>query len=241
MLAPLATLAEIVGYVIAAVMHLTKNAGAEDPSPAAWLCRIRRRGACRPGCGDRADPDDPARRLLLPVKNNLAPPADVLAFRRDGDRIVWDTAPVSGVTADNVLIATASDSHERRDAEQFLRDVLSGEPVQATDVLRMSRQNGISKMSLRRAKARLNVKSRLQGFGQNGRWYWWIPTSEAIKTSEAITQKVSISEHLLGRERRSEALRSISEHLLENPNKTDGDTEALNRERTTMTAPTCTR
>lgn len=125
---------------------------------------------------------------MLPVKNNLALPADVLAFGRDGDRIVWESTPVTGVTADAVMSASTTDSHERQDAEQFLREILSGDPVHAGDVFRAARANGIGDRTIQRAKSRLNVKSRLMGFGKDGRWYWFLSTD--ARSPEAATHTV---------------------------------------------------
>src|SRR5262249_57499988 len=62
------------------------------------------------------DPDDENRRLFLPVKNNLAPLGQGIAFRLEqrivaapgivASSITWDAAPVT-LTTDHPLAATA--------------------------------------------------------------------------------------------------------------------------------------
>ena len=158
MLAPLASLAERYGCAIVAVLHLTKNQGAKVLNRV--MGSIGFVAAARIVLAVTHDPDAEGRHLLLPVKSNLAPPADVLAFTRDGDRVVWEADPVEGVTVDGVMNESPVDRGERADAEVFLRELLSSDPVPATTVLKLARANGIAERTLRRAKVHLGVESR---------------------------------------------------------------------------------
>jgi hypothetical protein len=182
-LAPLAVLADEHNCVIVGVMHLNKNASAKILHR--LMGSVGFVAAARVVLAVATDPDDPERRLLLPVKNNLALPAEVLAFRRDGDRILWEPTPVRGVTADGVLGAATMDAQERQDAESFLRGILAGEPVLARVIIKNGRANGLSERTLTRVKARLGVKSQLVGFGKDGRWYWFLPASESAISGSA--------------------------------------------------------
>ena len=113
-------------------------------------------------------------------KNNLSPPADTLAFMLDNGRVQWSDQPVHGVTADSVLGEAPGDQGERLDAEEFLREMLAdGEPMSAADAYRAGKANGIAERTLRRAKTRLGVRSKLVGFGKRGQWHWWLPLSAA--------------------------------------------------------------
>ena len=121
-LAPLAALAEAMDCAVVTVMHLTKNAGARVLHRV--LGSIGFVGAARIVLAVAQHPDDADRRLLLSVKNNLAPAADTLCFHRDGQRIVWDDTDVRNLTADAVFQASVADPFERRDAEDFIREML---------------------------------------------------------------------------------------------------------------------
>lgn len=178
LLSPLASLAEDRNCAILGVLHLTKNAAARV------LHRIMGSigfvAAARVVLAVARDPDDETRRLLLPIKNNLSPPADTLAFTLDNGRLLWDDRPVDGVTADSVLGESPADRGERQDAEEFLREMLvDGEPMRAVDVFRSGKANGIAERTLKRAKGRMGVKSKLVGFGREGHWRWWLPLSGA--------------------------------------------------------------
>ena len=206
-LAPLAALADKYDCAIAAVMHLTKNASAKVLHRV--LGSVGFVAAARIVLAVATDPDDPERRLLLPVKTNIGAPAPVLAFRRDGHRIVWDADPVSGLTADGVFSAAVTDREDRRDAEQFLRDLLvGGEPVPAADVFRAARKIGISDTTLKRTKGRLKVRSRLVGFGANGAWQWYLPAAESAERPESSTRKLTLSDPLLVEQRTPESATS---------------------------------
>ena len=175
-LAPLASLAERHGCAIVAVLHLTKNQGAKVLNRV--MGSIGFVAAARIVLAVTHDPDNESRHLLLPVKSNLAPPADALAFSRDGDRVVWEDGPVEGVTIDGVMAESPMDRGERDDAEDFLRQLLSADPVPATSAIKLARANGIAERTLRRAKVHLGITSRRTGgVGEKGTWNWHLPLS----------------------------------------------------------------
>ena len=112
LLSPLASLAEQHNCAILGVLHLTKNASAKV------LHRIMGSigfvAAARVVLAVARDPDDEARRFLLPVKNNLSPPAETLAFTLADGRVEWSDQAVEGVTADSVLGESSADQGDRR-------------------------------------------------------------------------------------------------------------------------------
>ena len=180
-LSPLAELANERRCAITAVMHFSKATGQKPINKI--LGSVGFAAAARVVLGVGSDPDNAARRFLLPVKNNLAPAAPTLAFTLDDGRVIWEPSPVTGVTADSILDASSSDSAERTDAERFLRDLLAdGSPVPAAEVTRHARDNGISPRTLHRAKSRLGVKSERSGYGSSGRWSWHLPSKTDTET-----------------------------------------------------------
>ena len=133
------------------------------------------------------DTEDKDRRLLLHAKNNLAPPPQGLAFKLRqtivGDEgqgiaascVAWEPDHVS-ITADAAL-AAPEDNEQRRpalaEAEEFLRNVL-GRGAQCTkEVQRQAEDAGIASKTLRRAREKLGVKIRTDGF--QGPSVWELP------------------------------------------------------------------
>jgi hypothetical protein len=149
------------------------------------------------------DKDDPRRRLLLPIKNNLAPDTGGLAYRIeplgvDGCPVVaWEPDPVN-VSADDALAGDRDDGGgrtERDDAAEWLADLLAHGPRPAREVERDAREAGYSIATVRRAKAALGVVSRKPAFG--GPWEWTLAAQDAqppkMLTEDAHTPA---SEHL---------------------------------------------
>jgi putative DNA primase/helicase len=138
------------------------------------------------------DRDDPARRLLLHAKNNLAPEQAGLAFRLEqhivGEGIVasavaWEGDHVdhtadSALNADGEHAATAKD-----DAIDFLQRVLAAGPVPVREVEREAREYGLlgdtapieQCKPLRMARKALRIK--VQKAGMQGGWVWSLPES----------------------------------------------------------------
>jgi RecA-family ATPase len=79
---PLSRMAELLRVGVLSVNHLSKG-GSNSTTKALhrFLGSIGFVGSPRVAFAAFADPDDPARRLLLHAKNNIAPPAQGLAYR----------------------------------------------------------------------------------------------------------------------------------------------------------------
>lgn len=182
LLAPLAELAQRHGVAILCVTHLNKGAGQSaiyrTTGSLAFVA------AARCSIVVTRDPDDPARRLMLPVKNNLAEGATGLAYRvaigsNGAPRIEWEAEPVT-MTADEALATQESceDRNATDEAEDWLRELLASGPKRASEVQREARQAGISEKSLRRARERLGIRPKKQGgfFGGNPGWVWELPS-----------------------------------------------------------------
>ena len=178
LLAPLAALAERTACAVVAIVHLNKRGGEHSP-----LNRITASVAfvaqARSVLLLAIDPDDDTgqRRVLAPVKMNLCapPPSLALHFAEDGG-LLWD-GPVATNAAD--LLAVPMDDGERgalAEAQEFLRDLLRGGPVEAEEVLKRARPAGVAEKTLRRAKAALRVISERQGgLADEGYWAWALP------------------------------------------------------------------
>lgn len=177
-LAPLAALASRRGISVVVVCH-TRKGGAGTHADDAVLGSVGFVGLARAVLHAVSDPDDATRRrkLLLPGKNNLAPPMAGFAFHVEGrpPRVVWEG--MTGHDADKVLSAACRPGPEPvalREAVEWLRGALAHGPRLAKDVDEEARKGeGISKTTLERAKQAAKVKAyRLENPGP---WYWRLP------------------------------------------------------------------
>lgn len=195
MLAPLSALATRQSVAVIAVSHLSKAAGAKA------LMRVTGSlafvAAARAAYLVAADPQDKARRLFLPLKNNLAPDSSGLAFRVEGatidtpggaletSRVVWENEPVS-ITADEALHADAmpgDHSSAREAAADWLSGKLAGGEMAAADLSKVAKVEGITEKALRGAREVLGVVTRKGGM--QGGWLWSLPREDAQPAQDA--------------------------------------------------------
>ncbi len=176
-LAPLAALAAKYGVAVLCITHLRKSAG---PAVHRAIASIAFVAAARAVWAIASDPSDPDRRLMLAVKQNLAPSIGGLAFRigaRNGLPYVdWESGTVS-LTADDVLNIEDRHHSERTDAEHWLREYLADGPVEAQETIKAANKAGITKTTLWRAADSLSVVKRKLG-GRGAGWEWSRPDSK---------------------------------------------------------------
>ncbi|HQU45772.1 MAG TPA: AAA family ATPase [Pirellulales bacterium] len=117
------------------------------------------------------DPYRSDSRVVVCAQNQLGRPADNLAFQMAGDRLVWQAATCQ-VTADEVVAASVRsvDRHERRQAGQWLLELLSEGPIEAQRLWEEARQCHLSERTVRRAAAELGLHPTKAG--QGGPWLW---------------------------------------------------------------------
>ena len=175
-LAPLSEMAARTGVAVVAVTHLNKGQGSALNRV---IGSIAFTAAARAAYVITRDEDEPARRLMLPAKNNLGRDEDGFAYRLVGDPIAhieWEPAPVV-MSADEAVGARfrtrGPEPDARKDAEAWLLDYLSAGPRSASDVFDAARTDGHSKMTIKRAKTVLGVQSSKERF--DGPWMWILP------------------------------------------------------------------
>jgi hypothetical protein len=179
LLGPLAALAERTRVAIVAIIHLTKDQQRKALFRA--LGSIAFVAAARVVLAIGKDPEDEERRILVPVKNNLATPSPALAFTLKRGMLEWYAEPVKGVDADALLSPASEERGERQDADSLLGSLLADGEIASVDVMRAADANGISRATLFRAKRRLGISAR--HVGQPGRrggaWFWSLPVEES--------------------------------------------------------------
>ncbi|MGH8538379.1 MAG: hypothetical protein ACREXM_18515 [Gammaproteobacteria bacterium] len=186
------------------VSHLTKAGGTE-----AMLRVMGSLGfvaAARGAYLVAKDPDDPGRRLFLPMKNNLAEDHGGLAFRvkgRDLGRgivtscVEWDSEPVT-MTADEAIapVAVEEDRGVLEDAQEFLAGLLADGPLPSRQIRADADGAGHAWATIRRAQKALGIQAIKEGgrFGNSKQqWMWRMPESQkALKIPEdAHTKSLS--------------------------------------------------
>jgi len=191
LLAPLGALAERHRVAVVAVTHLNKSGG--GPAIYRAMGSLAFAAAARAAWTVAKDKDDPKRRLMLPIKNNIAPDGGGLAYRieprgaNDHPVVVWEPDAVS-VSADDALAGDRDDAGgrtERDDAADWLRAILADGPRPAREVEREADEAGISRATLRRAKAAIGVQSRKPDF--DGSWKWTLPIQDAHPAPKVLT------------------------------------------------------
>jgi putative DNA primase/helicase len=191
-LEPLGDMASRLRVAVVSITHFSKGAGQSAIN--SFIGSIAFVAAARAAFIVTRDPDntDPARRLFVQAKNNLAADSGGLAFRVE-QRIVGKDIVASAIswegeriacTADEILSANreGSEKPERAEAEEFLRDALSSGPRPSTEIEAEARGAGVSWRTVRRAQKALGIKPYRKaeagdGLGKSGRWYWSLPSS----------------------------------------------------------------
>jgi hypothetical protein len=175
-LVPLAAFAAKHQAALAVVTHLNKSQQASALN--AIIGSVAFVAAARAAYVVSRDPDDPRRRLFLPVKNNLGLDETGFAYRLGGGEppsVEWEDDLVR-LTADEAIAPTVRQGPEPmalRDAEEWLLDFLSAGARPASEVLSRGRADGHTVATLRRAKTTLKVDS--VKTGKRGGWVWQLP------------------------------------------------------------------
>jgi putative DNA primase/helicase len=160
---------------ILAVSHLNKSNGARAITRAMgsleWVAAPRAVFLVTEEPGTK-------RRLVLTLKNNLAPDRVGYAFEIDDRMIAGDIRTSAVAWSDDVITIsadealTASAKQVTSGAVDFLREILNDGPMDQTEVVRRGKEAGYSEKSLRTAREKLGVTPKKEGFGAEGKWIW---------------------------------------------------------------------
>jgi hypothetical protein len=198
-LEPVCEMADRLHVAVVGITHQPKGTG--TAAMHRFIGSIAFVAAARAAYMVTRDLDDENRRLVLPVKNNLAPLGQGLAFRLEqrivaepgivASFVIWDAAPVT-ITADQALAATdvarEDAASPRTEAEEYLRDKLSAGPVPVKEVDEHARALGIARRTLARARKALGVRTVKDGFG--GGWLLSLPDEgcqDGPKTATSVS------------------------------------------------------
>jgi len=186
LLAPLAALASRRSVTVCGVAHLRKSAGAAVHRA---IGSIAFAAAARSVWAVAQDPDDPERRLFLPVKQNLAANVGGLGFRVESPngmpRVAWEPGAVI-LDANTVLggFDGGEVQSDRREAESWLSDLLADGPLPARKVKSGAKAAGQAWGTVRRAKDSLGIVASKDGF--SGGWSWRLPAAQGAQESTKV-------------------------------------------------------
>jgi len=195
-MAKLAALAERYFIAILAVRHLTKSGMAK--SIYRGLGSIDFTASCRSILLAGCDPDNDQKRGLVHEKSNLAPKGNAVGYElRDGG-FYW--VKDCDLTVSKILAAEGmEETSALGQAEDFLQEELGDGPVDASQVLRDARESGLSEKTVRRAKAKLGIKSQRQGEeGKKGggKFAWELPGAGGLEGQKDLHGQVSVYGYL---------------------------------------------
>lgn len=179
-LTALSKAADANGCTVLLLRHLNKTKGADPLYRGGGSIGIV--GAARSGLLVTADPNDPNRRVLATVKSNLAQMPTALAYRLADSpehgvaRVQWD-GTVNYHAAELLAGPSPDEDNDRNDVDEWLAELLKGEPVESSEVFKSADAAGFSKDKAKRAKKRIGVKA-YKSSG-DGPWFWKLETKGA--------------------------------------------------------------
>jgi len=185
LIAGLARIAAEHRFALLIVSHLNKGSG--NKAVYRVMGSLAFVAAARACFAVMRDPENGERRLMLPVKNNLAVDTDGFSFclnvaDNDAPYVAWGDEPVSQQTTDQMLEGESLSPREQavsarvREVAEWLKGELAHGPVAAADLWLHSEQNGFSKRDVNRAKKLLGVRGEVKGF--RGGWQWSLPRAK---------------------------------------------------------------
>ncbi len=190
LLSPLSDLAAKHGAAVVCVSHFNKATGGEA------LMRVTGSlafvAAARAAFVVAKDPENEARRLFLPLKNNIGNDQTGLAFAIQSaqvksaaglietSRVMWESEAVT-VTADEAMTQQAdpADRDEIDEAKDFLRKLLVGGPVPSKQIKADAKEAGHAWRTVHRAKKPWALRRRRAVLLTAG--YGGLPTKVAKK------------------------------------------------------------
>jgi archaellum biogenesis ATPase FlaH len=182
LLTPLAKLAEVHQVAMILVNHLNKAGG---QSLYRSMGSVGFVAAVRVAWLFARDREDPERRLILPQKNNLTADRSgwSYVFRsvvhpdpRVGELPGIEWKETVNVNPDDAIApAVLSNRIERAEALDWVREALSGGPMDATIIRGLAGEAGLSWHTVRRAADDLGVVHKRSGFGPHSHFSWEFP------------------------------------------------------------------
>jgi putative DNA primase/helicase len=204
-LEPLAEMANRLRIAVVAVTHLNKGGGGGQTAMNRFTGSIAFIAAARTAYLVVADPENPDRRFLLQVKNNLAKESNGLVFRMEQRLVAEDIVSSHVIFFDEQVSMSveqalgAYEAHGRNGshasgkqaAVEFLAELLANGPMDVEAVECHARQAGLlddskrigDRKPFRDARAALGVVNKRVGFGKGARYEVSLPADTCAPQS----------------------------------------------------------
>jgi hypothetical protein len=218
-LQPVVELAHRIGCAVLGITHFTKGTAGRDPIERvtgsiafAALARVVLVAAkVKPEPGDDGDP----RRVLMRAKSNIGPDDGGFAYglervevapEVDGQRVRWEE-PLQGTARELLADAEAEpDGGEAASASDeaaaFLRDLLTGcLGLPSRDASQRLKAEGYTDKVIRRAREKLGVIVRREGYGANMKSLWSLPFAPTLAQSCPVPPTRSVGQEWAGMKR----------------------------------------
>lgn len=124
-------------------------------------------------------PEDSAKRIVAPVKNNLGVEMRPKVYRIDEGRIVWLDEDVDW-DADSLEQGTESGPTMMDEAKEFLLEALAEGERPTNDLIQEAKEQGIGERTLQRARTAMGVRS----VRRPKSWCWTKEVDEEAAVSE---------------------------------------------------------
>jgi hypothetical protein len=201
LLAALAGIARERDIAVIIVSHLRKKEGAAIHRTMGSLAFVAAARAAWVLC---QDPTDENKRLLMPIKNNLARSVTGLAYTIDSSPdhrvpiLRWCSEPVPATTEAAVGISRAPGrpDDERQHAMDWLQERLKSKGRPARDIKEEADAFGISYGTLRRAFRNLGGEAVRQHKFPFAPWIWKLPGTDAQNPGEEYCAPVALADDL---------------------------------------------
>ena len=181
-LTPFVKLAERHHLAVVMVRHLRKNGSHNSVHLGAGSIAFVALARSSLLVGNDPTADDIHRHVLTLNKSNLASSPSLVyrTVQRNDGAIVVEWLGQSQVVAKDLALATgaASEVSALQEGMYVLYSLLCDGPLPVKEVESRAGQGGVTRRTLHRAKAALNVKSIKQGNGKGSRWYWKLPKDD---------------------------------------------------------------
>lgn len=177
LMASLASIAEYFHCAILMLRHLTK--ASSDKAIYRGIGSIDLTGACRSVLLVGAHANDRSKRALIQTKCNIAEMGPAQGYSLIDGKFMWTGE--SDLTAADLLgaeQASSKRSSSLEEAKTFLEGALSQGERPQSEIDEEAEAEGISRITLNRAKKTLGVLARRQGVpGERGKgqWFWRMP------------------------------------------------------------------
>lgn len=184
-LTPAIEFVEEIGASLLCVTHLTKGGNSRNVMNFV-TGSIAFTAAARATYIVTKENDDPDRRLMLPLKNNLAKDTNGYGYRIEErfltnlnpkintSCVIWEKEFVN-MSAEEVFFSENRSSHHIKTENFLLQELAEGCEVSCNELYEKAEKLGISRKTLRTVKNKIKVDTRKDGY--QGQWLWSLPNN----------------------------------------------------------------